>query len=50
MIFLSLANFHIDKKLIEKEDNKSPTTESVDNSESSSHLSSPCKNTAPLQS
>ena len=47
MIFLSLANFHIDKPVVCQ-----PTqpTQSVDNLESSSHLSSPCKNTVPLQS
>ena len=44
MIFLSLANFHIDKPVI------CQPTQSVDNLESSSHLSSPCKNKVPLQS
>ena len=44
MIFLSLANYHIYTPPPPQ------SIEPVDNSESSSHLSSPCKNTAPLQS
>lgn len=44
MIFLSLANYNIDKP------SPPQPTESVDNSGSSSHLSSPDKNTVPLQS
>lgn len=42
MIFLSLANYHIYIP--------HPTIESVDNSENSSHLLLPYKNTVPLQS
>ena len=48
MMFLSLAILHVDKKKRKKE--KSQPTESVDNLESSSHLSSPCKNTVHPQS